>query len=123
MLLLYLPPQAVQQATPDYLFEEIRRRLDSGPARMQINVQIAAPEDVTDDSTIHWPADRARIPFGTVELLSVVPDDAAAQRHIIFDPIPRVNGIEPSGDPLLEPRATTYLISGRRRRAATPVQD
>jgi len=32
------------------------------------------------------------------------------------DPIPRVDGIEASADPLFEPRANIYLMSGRRRR-------
>ncbi|WP_255406352.1 hypothetical protein [Mycobacterium sp. E796] len=41
-----------------------------------------------------------------------------SQRHIVFDPIPRLEGIEPSDDPLLELRAAVYLISGRERRAA-----
>jgi catalase len=40
------------------------------------------------------------------------------QKYIIMDPIPRVQGIEPSDDPLLELRAALYLISGRQRRAA-----
>ena len=48
----------------------------------------------------------------------VVADTPAQQKHIIFDPIPRVEGIEPSADPLLELRAAIYLLSGRRRRAA-----
>jgi catalase len=52
----------------------------------------------------------------TIELNSVIADNDAEQRHIIFDPIPRVDGIDSSGDPLLEPRADVYLISGRRRR-------
>jgi hypothetical protein len=30
-----------------------------------------------------------------------------------------VDGIEPSGDPLLDPRASLYLASGRRRRTAS----
>jgi catalase len=47
-----------------------------------------------------------------------VTDDVAEQKHLIFDPIPRLAGIEPSDDPLLELRAAIYLISGRRRRAA-----
>jgi catalase len=47
-----------------------------------------------------------------------VPDNAAEQKQIIFDPIPRLDGIEPSDDPLLELRAAIYLISGRRRRSA-----
>jgi catalase len=51
----------------------------------------------------------------------VVPDTVAQQQHIIFDPIPRVDGIEPSADPLLELRAAAYLLSGRERRAAKEV--
>jgi hypothetical protein len=39
---------------------------------------------------------------------------------IIFDPIPRVDGIDTSGDPLSEVRSDIYLLSGRRRRAAFP---
>jgi catalase len=39
-------------------------------------------------------------------------------RKIIFDPVPRVDGIDPSGDPLTEVRSAIYLLSGRRRRAA-----
>ena len=45
-------------------------------------------------------------------------NDANEQQRIIFDPIPRVEGIEPSDDPLLELRAAVYLLSGRRRREA-----
>jgi len=43
---------------------------------------------------------------------------AETEQHIIFDPIPRVDGIEASADPLFEPRANIYLMTGRRRRAA-----
>ena len=56
--------------------------------------------------------------LGTIALTETVEADQDEQKHIIFDPIPRVDGIEPSGDPLLELRAAAYLISGRRRRAA-----
>jgi len=49
---------------------------------------------------------------------ALAPNNEAEQRQIVFDPIPRVDGIESSADPLLEPRATVYLLSGRRRRAA-----
>ncbi len=54
----------------------------------------------------------------TLTLTAPEPDTPADQKHIIFDPIPRVEGIEPSEDPLPELRAAIYLISGRRRRAA-----
>jgi catalase len=115
-----LDDSTAAQQTPDFLFDEIKDRLAKGPVRMSISVQAAAKEDTVDDATAHWPADRPEIDFGSIELTAIVPNNDAEQRHIIFDPIPRVDGIEPSGDPLLDARATLYLMSGRRRRAQAP---
>jgi catalase len=108
--------EAAQQS-PNFLFDEIKEALRKGPARMRISVQIAAEGDPVDDATALWPTDRQQIEFGTVELTGVAPDNDSEQQHIIFDPIPRVDGIDPSADPLLEPRAAIYLASGRRRRS------
>jgi catalase len=58
------------------------------------------------------------INLGKIILTSPVANDAREQKKIIFDPIPRVDGIEPSADPFLELRAAIYLLSGRRRRQA-----
>jgi catalase len=51
-------------------------------------------------------------------LTEIVANNSHEQKLIIFDPIPRVDGIEPSDDPLLDIRANVYLLSGRRRRSA-----
>ena len=114
----YLSTETAAAVAPDFLFDDIRQRLARSPVKLRIVVQLAGPGDVVDNSTIHWPADRPQIEFGIVELNDVAPENEAEQRHIIFDPIPRVDGIDPSGDPLLEPRADVYLASGRRRRSA-----
>jgi catalase len=90
------------------------------PVRFRIWVQVAAAGDTVDDATIHWPESREQLELGTVELNQLVPDTVAQQKRIIFDPIPRVDGIEASADPLLELRAAIYLLSGRRRRTAEP---
>lgn len=103
---------------PNYHYDELHARVAKGPIRFKVLVQIAAPEDTTDDATVAWPESRDLVEFGTIELTAAVKDDAAEQKQIIFDPIPRVDGIEPSADPLLELRAAIYLLSGRRRRAA-----
>jgi catalase len=70
------------------------------------------------DSSVTWPEGRPEIPFGTITLTGLVDDMAPERRKIIFDPIPRVDGIDKSGDPLSEVRSEIYLVSGRRRRAA-----
>ncbi len=114
----YFNAAAAARTPANYLFDEMRERLAAGPVKMSIAVQIASAGDVVDDSTIHWPKLRPLVEFGTLELTAIVPDNEIEQRHIIFDPIPRLDGIEPSLDPLLEPRAASYLMSGRRRRRA-----
>jgi catalase len=103
---------------PNYLFEEILERVAKEPVRFKILVQVANDGDVVNDATVHWPEDRKVVELGTLELTQPVADNAQEAKKIIFDPIPRLDGIEPSDDPLLELRAAVYLISGRKRRAA-----
>jgi catalase len=102
----------------NFLFEELAERIASGPIAFRVLVQLADGEDIVDDATVHWPEERTVSDFGRIVLTSLVSDDAAAQKQIIFDPIPRVEGIDPSEDPLLELRAAVYLMSGRKRRSA-----
>ena len=117
----HLDEAAAKSRNVNYLFEELAERIKRGPVLFQIQVQVAEQGDVVDDATIHWPETRQLIPFGAVALTEVVPEGEALQRSIIFDPIARVDGIEPSADPLLELRAAVYLLSGRRRRQAPAV--
>lgn len=113
----HLDAAAAAAQGPNFLFDEITARVAREPAHFRILVQLAEDGDVTDDATIRWPEDRPLSPFGELRLDAVAPDNAKAQQHIIFDPIPRVDGIEASADPLFEPRANVYLMAGRRRRA------
>jgi catalase len=103
---------------PNYLFDELVARIANGPIRFQVLVQLAEEGDVVNDATHHWPANRTRLNLGTIVLDKLVADNAREQKKIIFDPIPRVDGIDPSDDPLLEVRAAVYLLTGRRRRQA-----
>ncbi len=113
-----LDAEALKAKGDDYLQPEIISRLAAGPVEYKLLAQVAGEGDVTDDATIHWPADRKVVELGTVKLDAVLPDNAKEQKYVIFDPIPRVQGVEPSDDPLLELRAALYLLSGRERRSA-----
>jgi catalase len=114
----YLDETAAAARSPNFLFDEIKERVAKEPMRFRVVVQLAEDGDTIDDATIRWPEDRRQIAFGEISLQEIAPDNARQQQHIIFDPIPRVDGIEASADPLFEPRANVYLMSGRRRRAA-----
>jgi catalase len=102
----------------NYLFEEIGERVKASPFSFKLVAQIGEPNDVTDDVIEQWPEDRKTVVLGTVKLDTLIEDNEKVQKTTIFDPIPRIDGIEPSADPMLEFRAALYLISGRERRAA-----
>jgi catalase len=114
----YLTDEQVAGIPANYHFDELAERVAKEPVAFKILVQVAEAGDTVDDATVHWPESRELVEFGTMELTEVIPDTLVQQKHIIFDPIPRVDGIEASADPLLELRAAIYLLSGRRRRAA-----
>jgi len=113
----YLSGEAAAAKSQDFLFDEIGPRLAKEPAKLGVFVQIAEPGDEVADASVTWPDNRTEILFGTITLTARVDDQVSDRRKIIFDPIPRVDGIDSSGDPLTEVRSDVYLLSGRRRRA------
>lgn len=114
----YLDEAEAAVRSPNFLFDEIKERLAKEPVKFHIVVQAAEDGDIVDDATVRWPEDRPQVTFGEISLKEITPNNASEQQQIIFDPIPRVDGIEASADPLFEPRANVYLMAGRRRRAA-----
>ena len=115
----HLDEAALKDKSPEYLFAELSARLASGePTSFKLLAQVAEEGDVIDDCTVHWPESRTLVELGEVKAENVMEENAKEQKNIIFDPIPRCNGIEASADPLLEIRASAYLLSGRERRAA-----
>jgi catalase len=115
----YLSDEQAATKSVDFLFDEIGPRLARGPARLGVFVQLAGAGDDVTDSSVPWPKGRTEVPFGTVTLTKRVDELEPERRKLIFDPIPRVDGIDTSGDPLSEVRSDIYLLSGRRRRAAS----
>ncbi len=115
----HLTDEQAARKSANFLFDEIGPRLSQGPIRLGVFVQMAERGDDVTDASVPWPESRVEIPFGTITLTARVDDQEPERRKIIFDPVPRVDGIDPSGDPLTEVRADIYLLSGRRRRAAS----
>jgi catalase len=114
----HLDAAAVAAQGANYLFDEIEARIAKEAVKFKLVVQLAETGDTVDDVTVAWPESRTLLELGQLSFTAPVLDEAHEQKHIIFDPIPRVDGIEPSDDPLLELRAAVYLLSGRRRRSA-----
>jgi catalase len=114
----YLSDAQAAAKSKDFLFDEIGPRLAKTPAKLNVFVQLAADGDDVTDASVPWPEGRPEVAFGTITLTGQVDANEPERAKIIFDPVPRVDGIDTSGDPLSEVRAEIYLLSGRRRRAA-----
>ena len=92
-------------------------RLSKGSVIFHVLVQVAEDGDDVTNATVIWPETRKLVEFGTVTLSERVDELAPERRKTIFDPVPKVDGIDPSGDPLIDVRSDVYLLSGRRQRA------
>jgi catalase len=114
----YLSNEVAAAKSANFLFDELGPRLAREAVKLGVFVQMAEPGDDVADASTTWPANHTETPFGTIVLNARVDDQVPERRKIIFDPLPRVDGIDASGDPLTQVRADIYLLSGRRRRTA-----
>lgn len=100
---------------PNFLIEELPRRLSKGPVVFHLKAQLAKPGDPTSDATKPWPDERKVVDLGTITIDKAVPDSDAAQKALLFLPGNVTDGIEPSDDPIINVRTGSYAISFSRR--------
>jgi catalase len=103
---------------PQYLLNELRSRLGTGPVSWDLVLQFPHAGDPLDDATRRWPEGRPTIVAGTLTV-ERVEDDQRPLESLVFDPTGVVAGIELSDDPLLSFRAEVYGESYRRRTRET----
>jgi catalase len=113
-----LSPDEVKEKSANYLQDELKERIASSPIVFKLNAQVAEEGDITDNASVSWPESRKVVELGEIKLDKLDDDTLAHQKTIIFDPIPRVEGVDISADPILDVRAAIYLIAGKERRSA-----
>ena len=99
----------------NFLVDDLKTRLASGPIKFRLLVQLPNPGDPTNDSSLVWPEDRKTIDTGTISIVSVAPDNAAAENKLAFFPTNLATGIELSDDPLPALRSSVYLLASTLR--------
>ena len=104
-----------KKADPNYLMDELPKRIAQGPVKFRLLAQVANESDPVNDGTAVWPDDRKLISLGTISLTSTVKDQVAAQKVIMFSPLNLQSGIEPSADPVLLARPAAYGVSFSQR--------
>ncbi|TMQ26280.1 MAG: catalase family peroxidase [Candidatus Rokuibacteriota bacterium] len=111
----FLSPEDGGKRSPNFLRDELDGRLRRGPAVFRLQLQLAEASDPTDDASALWPADRARVELGRLEVTGISPTGPADERRLVFDPTNRTDGIDLSTDPILLARSAAYSISYNHR--------
>jgi hypothetical protein len=73
----YLDDAGAAGKTPNFLFDELKERVEKEPVKFRIVVQLAQDGDTVDDATIRWPEDRPQLTFGEISLTAIAPDNAS----------------------------------------------
>jgi len=110
-----LTPEQAAKADPNYLVDELPKRIAAGPVKFRLVAQVAKEGDVTNDATAVWPADREIIELGVISLTTTEKDQAKEQKALLYNPLSLVPGIEASTDPILAARPPAYAVSFAQR--------
>jgi catalase len=103
------------KADPNYLMDELPKRIAAGPVKFKLLAQVAQDGDLTNDGTAVWPADRKVVELGILSLTATEPDQVKEQKAILYNPLSLPAGIEPSTDPVLLARPPAYAVSFAQR--------
>jgi catalase len=103
---------------PQYVVDEIRRRVADAPVAWKLVFQLAGPGDEIDDLTKQWPKSRPVVAAGEL-VIDRLHSDQELVEGMFFDPTRVPPGIECSDDPLLHFRSEAYAESHRRRHGET----
>jgi len=112
---VHLPPAVAEKKAPDFLVDDLPKRLAKKPIVFHLKAQLAAPGDNTKDPSQPWPDSRKVVDLGTLTIDKAVPDSLAAQKKLLFLPGELTDGIELSDDPLVGTRDGAYAVSFGRR--------
>ncbi|MDQ4040964.1 MAG: catalase family peroxidase [Actinomycetota bacterium] len=102
----------------DYLQAEIAERLEREPVGFALSVAVAEEGDPLEDATLAWPEERERIDLGRLEVTGIATDRERDGDVLVMDPTRVTDGIELSGDPILNVRGDVYAESVFRRSGA-----
>jgi catalase len=110
-------PDDLAKRGPDFLEQEIARRVAAAPQRWTMVVTIANPGDPTADPSKAWPEGRRTVEVGTLVVQKIEAERDGPCRDINFDPTVLPAGITTSDDPFPAARSAAYAKSYDRRTA------
>jgi catalase len=111
----YVSDADAAKMPPNFLSDDVKTRLKTAPVKFKLQVQLAAPDDVTNDATVVWPDSRPLVELGEIAIATADPDSLAAEKKLLFVPTNVTPGIAASDDPIIALRGQAYGVSFARR--------
>ena len=112
---VHLTAAEAARKPPDFLVDDLPRRIAKRPVVFHLQVQLAAAGDQTKDPSQPWPDNRKVVDLGVLTLDKPVTDSLEAQKKLLFLPNRLTDGIELSDDRLPVIRSEVYALSFARR--------
>jgi len=112
---VHLTPEDAAKKPPNFLVDDLPKRIAQRPVVFHLRAQLAEPGDQTKDPSQPWPDTRKVVELGVLTVDKPVADSLAAQKKLLFMPTSLTDGIELSDDPLPVVRAGAYTVSFARR--------
>src|SRR6266404_8782712 len=113
--LVHITAEEAAKQSPDYLFDDLAKRIAQQPVVFHLKAVLADPSDQTKDASQPWPDDRKVVDLGVLTLTKAVPNSQEVEKKLLFLPTNLTAGIELSDDPLPSVRAAAYGVSFGRR--------
>lgn len=110
-----LSADELKERDPDFLEQDIVKRVAAGPQQWELVVTVANPGDPTSDPTKVWPADRRTVDVGKLTIDKIEPEVDGPCRDINYDPSVLPAGITTSDDGFPAARSAAYRVSFDKR--------
>jgi len=110
-----LTTEEAARRPPNFLVDDLPRRIAKKPVVFHLEVQLAEAGDQTRDPSQPWPDNRRVVDLGVLSLDEPVADSLEAQKKLLFLPTRLTDGIELSDDRLPVIRSEVYALSFARR--------
>ena len=117
---LGLTDEQLKSMPDDFLADELRKRVATGPVAFDFKAQLAERGDTLTDPTQVWPDSRSLVTAGRLVIDKVEAGPGGACENIVFNPLVLPKGIKPSADPVLLARTPAYILSLSRRLGEAP---
>ena len=113
--LVHLSVEEAGKQAPNFLMEDLPKRVGAKPVVFHLKAQLAGPTDQTKDGSRPWPETNKVVDLGVLTIDKMVPNSAEAEKALLFLPNALIDGIEESDDPLIDVRSAAYAVSYSRR--------